>query len=576
MEPVVKEKTPIEIRDEKNYENQFYEIPEDELSTPRGSNESLYDFLRRTAKSQINYHLNKKTKKKKKKKLLPEVVEEPKDEEEISVSTEVREQLSKKKGLNVKTKLVDRDIKNLTLEKSAAGKYSKDASRVKEMLGKRISTLEAVIGQLNSQWKMLEALKAGGNREQVLKIAAELSTRNESMVKDLEGQVKTVHDTMRQVEKIGQQADYEKNEIKKQCQEELKNAVFQEQEKADLKIRALKDHNKQLSALINRQPDEYKMMQEITEMEQQISQLEAEVTERRVYMSKHSNEVEVLKSRLQEREQELEMIEKEHRELQNILRNQRDDYEYQINSLSSEISNLNAQLSSTADRLNVTRSSEHQRFAAIEAEKDKEIARLKAELIRVHEETHLKLKAAQKDEEAMRREIAELRRELHKIDERNRSVLDTEGGELNRLRVMFEERERQFAIEKEQMTEALNTKEKHRLKQKNEWAEIYTTLKHEIKELKRRVSDLTMDNERLTRQLDQTHTSTIDNELTLKAQNDNLRNRIKEREVEMSNLWDSLSELSKIAVSKGRIDPRDFQTVLSIRKLDEKSRRKFK
>jgi uncharacterized protein (UPF0335 family) len=126
------------------------------------------------------------------------------------------------------------------------------------------------------------------------------------------------------------------------------------------------------------------------------------------------------------------------------------------------------------------------------------------------------------------------------------------------------------------MTEALNTKEKHRLKQKNEWAEIYTTLKHEIKELKRRVSDLTMDNERLTRQLDQTHTSTIDNELTLKAQNDNLRNRIKEREVEMSNLWDSLSELSKIAVSKGRIDPRDFQTVLSIRKLDEKSRRKFK
>ena len=126
------------------------------------------------------------------------------------------------------------------------------------------------------------------------------------------------------------------------------------------------------------------------------------------------------------------------------------------------------------------------------------------------------------------------------------------------------------------MSEALNQKEKYRLKQKNEWAEIYTGLKHEIKELKGRLSEMTLESDKLVRQLDRNQDEGIHAESSLKSQNDGLRSRLKEREMEASSLWEVLNEANRLQTSKGRIDMKDIQALLALKNMDDKARRKFK
>lgn len=258
--------------------------------------------------------------------------------------------------------------------------------------------------------------------------------------------------------------------------------------------------------------------------------------------------------------------------LKGLLRSQAEENEAHNKNLTNEIHVLTEQLKSASDKIQQARQSEASRYSTIEQDKDREIQRLKQDLMRIQDELNTRARHVPND--GLRQENAELKREVQRLNDVLRKSYN--GDEVARLRQALDDQERGFSKEREELLENINQKEKHRLKQKNEWAEIYTGLKQEIKELRQKVGDLSIENERLVKMFERNQTDNLDTEITIKAQNDTLRARLKDKDHEVNALWEVLQELQRTQQARGKIDFRDIQTLLVIKNIDDKARRRLK
>lgn len=102
-------------------------------------------------------------------------------------------------------------------------------------------------------------------------------------------------------------------------------------------------------------------------------------------------------------------------------------------------------------------------------------------------------------------------------------------------------------------------------KQKNEWAEIYGNMKQEIEDLKSENKMLSLESEKLIKQLESGGGRHLEKELAKK---------LKKRELECSALWETLKDMH--VSGRNVFDARQMMDILALRALDTKAKRKLK
>ena len=204
--------------------------------------------------------------------------------------------------------------------------------------------------------------------------------------------------------------------------------------------------------------------------------------------------------------------------------------------------------------------------------KEREFSRLKLEYSNLEEQ----LRRLNFELESKQRTIFELKDEVQKLQDHKKIISRNESQEITILRQALEEKERQLSTERERISIEIETREKHRIKQKNEWAEIYTGLKHEIKELKQTIIDITEEKERKNLHSSIRENDITESQITLKAQIETLKAKLRERENELKSLWELISELQRADAAKGHIDFNDIKTLIIIKNLEEKAKQRLK
>ena len=99
-------------------------------------------------------------------------------------------------------------------------------------------------------------------------------------------------------------------------------------------------------------------------------------------------------------------------------------------------------------------------------------------------------------------------------------------------------------------------------KQKNEWAEIYGSMKQEIETLKLENRQLQGEADRILKQFEG------------RGSERELAKKLKKRELECQALWDTLKDMQ--GAGKNVFDVRQMGDLLAVRALDTKAKRKLK
>lgn len=591
MATPVKEKTPLELRAERLLDEsmRYSSDEDDEALRERNVNEPLYSFFRRRIKSQIVYHMGKYQKPQKRRRKLPNRTPSPSkfrredldDETPANFVSPAKKRAqsqanSAKKNLKVSwglspgkesrkdapNRLKSADIAPVSESKQLL----KDFGRLRELLKTRQNVTEAAVAQIRAERKYLNQIKVTTARDRINLQLEEIEERNENLAQDLEKQLMVLLDVGRTVDKIYTGIDADRAEMKDQYEEQLEEYLLKEKERNKQQHGALQLRNNDL----NKEVRGFKNAQDtIASLEAEVLSLNKELDRRNRELTNYTGEMTQLNESVSYKDSEMRRMELELNSRGDLLRQTENNFNQQLDQANNEIFSLNEQIK-------LMRQSESVGLENLNNAKDREIDRLKDEIVRLQEELNLRIKSAHSDEERFNENLSELKRELNRLESRNKSLSLTENEESRNLRDTLRESEMRYATERDQMADALNQKEKYRLKQKNEWAEIYTGLKHEIKELKGRLSEMTMESDKLVRQLDHNQSQGIEAESSLKGQNDGLRSRLKEREMEAASLWEVLNEANRLQTSKGRIDMKDIQALLALKNMDDKARRKFK
>lgn len=552
---VIRERSPSEINIEKkltNFQGDFEDTVE------RTGN--LYGFFRKQAKEVINYHLDK-TKKPKKQKLGQERRQKS-----------VAEDISPIKNITLKKK------KGKIIRKSEGEEIVEDNeySKIKEILKRRRYVIESAITSLQSQMKPLSTIKVTTNREHLVQQVCEVENTNQKIMSDLEAQLLSLHDAMRQIEKLGQISSHETKILKLEMTENYEIEMKKDREKYERQLEALKESNANFAKLPKVTDVEHEFKKRIKELENQIEQKNLILDEKTENMIKKSSEVGNLQVNLHRKQQEIEKLNKELENMQKMLDSQQSEYENQLNDTSSGMQNLNEKLKVLSKELENSRNSAGEKVASVEQAKDREISRLQKELANADEEYRERLKTYRLEDESKNREIRDLKVEIQRIQDQQENLLLSGDQEVYMLRKALEDKEKQLASERERMLIEIENKEKYRIKQKNEWAEIYTGLKHEIKDLKERISQITLENDNLAGKMDRSHNENVDGQLTLKSQVETFKQKIREKEQELKNLWEVVAELQRTHQTKGKIDFNDVRTLIVIKNLEEKARQRIR
>ena len=541
----IRERSPSELRTERKLVDPLYA----EYS-PEARNQPLYSFFREKAKDMISYHLDKK-----KINYVPQ-----KENSKPTNSTPPKS--SKKQKRSKKPKLQQPEFHEAPSE----------ILRVKDLLSKRSYILESAANQMKHLKKSLNTLKLTTSRDHLLQEAGEMDESIDQLQRDLESSLLSLHDTMRQVEKLGQVTAFEKTEIRKEFQEELQSALEIQKQKYENKLVALQEQNQKLSKQLKTRVSESELQDKVSIVEQKHAKVLEEAKKKEETITSLRKESQGLNSSLSGKQQEIEKLYREIDNLNTFIKNQEEDYEDSLQNLNAEIKNLSQKVQEQNHELSFLRQAEYQNTQ--DFSKDNEIKRLRSEVNQLEEAIEGQRRKARLNEDARQREIFELREELDRL--RYQKESHSSQDQVFSLRKALEEKERQIELQKERFETELESKEKHRIKQKNEWAEIYTNLKHEIKELKKKVSEMTEENERILNHAERNYRDSMDGKISLKSQNDNLKQKVKEKDQEIKLLWEVLSELQRTYQNKGKIDFNDVRTLLVIKNLEDKARAKLK
>ena len=167
----------------------------------------------------------------------------------------------------------------------------------------------------------------------------------------------------------------------------------------------------------------------------------------------------------------------------------------------------------------------------------------------------------------LRDKIAQLNHELDSVTKfkavgQKQQILESEVGH---LRQQLGEKEREHARQMDYYKGLIQDKDALNAKQKNEWAEIYGNMKQEIEDLKSENKMLSLESEKLIKQLESGGGRHLEKELAKK---------LKKRELECSALWETLKDMH--VSGRNVFDARQMMDILALRALDTKAKRKLK
>lgn len=534
----IRERSPSEIALEKKLLN---------CKQVLGSNTGpLFDFFKSQAKSMINYHMDKPKKSKK----------YSKENEEDDAEGFTPPKVFKKKPQARRSKEF--------IETEPTDDYKK----LRETVNKRAYVVETVLSLISSQKKALNTIKLTTNREHLLKQVEEVEDSNETILKELEALTLSLHESLRQVDKLAQISNFEKTSLTKELNVEFQESINKERKKFEAQIRALQDQNKVLNALPKAVDVEREYQKKLNDLTNKLEICTSSLEDKSESLKKrHSDFSELLKD-LSQKNQEIESLEKELSNLQSLLRSSEERFERENAVLKTDLSKLERMMKENSSAQEINLKNEVQLVTSSNQAKEREISKLKLDLNSLEEQC----RRQSFEIETRQRNIIELKEEIMKLHDMQKVSAKSDSQEINYLRQALEEKEQQLSFERERINVEIETREKHRIKQKNEWAEIYAGLKHEIKELKQTIADLT--DER--RGLSVRENEFSDSQISLKSQVETLRTKLKDKENETRALWDIFVELQRAESSKGRIDFTDIKTLIIIKNLEEKAKQKLK
>ena len=540
----IRERSPSEIFLEKKLLNC---LPESiETTGP------LFNYFKSKAKEMISYHLNKPKN--------PKKYSKENDSEYYDDITPPKPNFKKKPKRTSKVKEF--------LEIEPADDYK----RLKEMIEKRAFVIENATNSLLSQKKILNSIKITTNRDHLIKQVTEVEETNENIVSELESLLLSLHECLRQAEKLSQISLFEKSNLTKELNINFQENLNKERKKYDLQIRALQDSNKSLSALPKAADVEKEYSKKLFDLQNKLELNQGTITEKTEGLRKKQSELSDLHLNLSEKTKEIGNLRSEITNLQEFIKSQEESFERENSVLKTEISKL--------ERVLAENESAHEEALAYKVQnteqslqsKEREFSRLKLEYSNLEEQ----LRRLNFELESKQRTIFELKDEVQKLQDHKKIISRNESQEITILRQALEEKERQLSTERERISIEIETREKHRIKQKNEWAEIYTGLKHEIKELKQTIIDITEEKERKNLHSSIRENDITESQITLKAQIETLKAKLRERENELKSLWELISELQRADAAKGHIDFNDIKTLIIIKNLEEKAKQRLK
>ena len=508
----------------------------------------MFEFFKSQAKSMITYHLDKPKKAKKYSK------ENEEESEEWTAPKVLRKKPQSKVRENVEFELND------------------DYKKLRDAVGKRAYVTETISSLINSQKKLLNTVKATSNREHLMKQVSEIEETNETILKEAESLTLSLHEALRQVDKLAQVSSFEKGTLTKELQASFNENLVNERKKFEAQIRALQDSNKKMASLPKAADVEREYLKKVNDLTHKLEIYQGSLEEKSENLKKrHMDNSELLKE-LSSKNSEIEGLEKEIQNLQTLIRDQEEGFERENAVLKSEMAKLErlnkesniSQETSMKNELSLAGS-------AVQA-KERELAKLRLDLNTLEEQ----VRRQNFELDSRQRNIFELKDEILKLQDLQKVSHKSDSQEINYLHQALEEKERQLMNERERVNIEIETREKHRIKQKNEWAEIYAGLKHEIKELKQTIIDLTEDRDRRGMHSGIRDSEFGESQMTLKSQVESLRAKLRDKENEIKSLWEIFSELQRAESSKGRIDFTDIKTLIIIKNLEEKAKQRLK
>jgi chromosome segregation ATPase len=537
----IRERSPSEIYLEKKLLNC--------LPTNTETPVQLFNYFKSKAKEMINYHLDKPKKPRKTSKENQENYEETPPK------------------FNYKKK-----PKALKVKDSLESEPSDDFKRLKEMIIKRAYVIENVASLISNQKKSLNSIKGQTNREQLFKQIDEIEDSNNNVLNELETLLLSLHDAMRQADKISQISAFEKNNQSKELNVSFQETLNKERKKYETQIAALQELNYKLSSLPKASDVEKEYNKKINDLQNKLNFHQDSLSEKTDSIKKKHQEINELLVSISEKNKEIENLQDTQKNLSDFIKSQEESSEREISVLKSEISKLERLLKENSSALeNSLRNEINISNQSIQS-KDREISRLQLDIGTLEEQ----LRRQGFEIDTKQRNIFELREEIQKLQDQRKAISKNESQEINYLRQSLEEKERQLINERERISVEIETREKHRIKQKNEWAEIYTGLKHEIKELKQTIIDLNDEKDRRGMYSSIRENEISESQITLKSQVETLKNKLRERDNELKSLWEIVSELQRTDSSKGRIDFNDIKTLIIIKNLEDKAKQRLK
>ena len=539
----IRERSPSEIYLEKKLLN--YQSSNSESSG------LLFNFFKSKAKEMITYHLDKP---KKPRRISKENY--PEDSEDYTPP----KSFSRSKPRPKKAR------ESLDVEPSD------DYKRLREIISKRAYVIENVTGSINSQKKVLNTIKVTTNREQLVRQVSEVEESNDQVVEELETLLLSFHDSLRQIDKLAQISAFEKSNLTKELNIDFQESLNKERKKYEAQIKALQDLNRSLSALPKAVDVEREYTKKITEIQNKLDFHQESLEGKSDSLRKKQAELSELLRTVSEKNNEIEKGEEENDRLQALIKSQEENFERENSVLRSDIAKLERILKENASNQEQSIAAELQAAHQSIQHKEREISRLKLDLENIEEQ----MRRQHFEIDTKQRNIFELREEIQKLQDHKKVSSKNESQEIAYLRQGLEEKERQLAMERDRVSIEIETREKHRIKQKNEWAEIYTGLKHEIKELKQTIMDLTEERERRGLHSSIRDSEVSESQITLKTQIETLKLKLKVRDNELKSLWEIISELQRADSSKGRLDFNDVRTLIIIKNLEEKAKQRLK
>ncbi|CAG9335906.1 unnamed protein product [Blepharisma stoltei] len=585
----IREKSPTEIILERKLLTASKESIDEEIPNTK------YNFFKEKAKEIIDFHLNEDNGSRKtlnyietqglKRSMFKEEEEPPK--------------LSSSSQRHLKNKNIQI---NELFQNEISGQS--DFLKIKDLMTKQNISLENAIESIKKIKKPLTAIRSSNSKDYTNDQASEIEEIALYLSKEIEKTASSFREVLRLIEQLSKISALEKADIKRAMKEDMEAAKNKAKIKYENQLKAIIEHNKELSSNKRRSISEDDHNEKIAQLQSSLKKLTESYNES-IENSKRKNiETNKLQNKIISLNEEIEHLHADIENFQAIIKSQQSVDSSQSANLRAEINYMRDMLNKSKKELEISRKTDTGKLAKLEVMKEREIERLKSEAKILENQLQDALNHMRKGDELARAEIQDLHREVRRLEEENklnsqrykedienlhrelqekdkqlhfeREKLITEidiKEELKRIHLELEEKDKQLYLDRERLMEEIDAKEELRHKQKNEWGEICDNLILEIKTLKEQLNGACEDNRKLIEESARDRQNRIQDETKIKSQKEKLRDKLREQDMELRKFWEVVKELQQINTAKGKIDFNDIRSLMNVKGLARQIKR---